>query len=170
MRSGASPHHTREESSSKRDSVSMAIHLGQPLPTGSSDATRRPGTGRTACVAAGSLPIRSCFSWGLPSHEVTPVLVSFYLTVSPIPAPLQEQAVFFSVALSAGHPAPPLAANPPYEVPTFLSGLPPSDHPLNSSLLGECYSTGSLRNRLQPGHFTTSPREICTTTCGPNFM
>lgn len=64
------------------------------------------------------------------------MLVSFYLTVSPIPAPFQEQAVFFSVALSADHSAPPLTANLPYEVPTFLSGFTPSDHALNFSLLG----------------------------------
>ena len=63
----------------------MVIHLDQLLPVGSSDTTRRPGTGRTAYVAVGSLPIRSCFSWGLPSHGVTPVLVSSYLTVSPFP-------------------------------------------------------------------------------------
>ena len=65
----------------------MVIHLDRPLPTGSSDTTRRPDAGRIAYVAVGSLPIRSCFSWGLPSHGVTSVLVSSYLTVSPFPAP-----------------------------------------------------------------------------------
>ena len=82
---------TREESSGKRDSVQgpirgrMVIHLGALLPIRSSDTTRRPGASRTVYVAIESLPIRSCFGWGLPSHGVTPVLVSSYLTVSPIP-------------------------------------------------------------------------------------
>ncbi len=45
------------------------------------------------------------------------------------------EVVFLSVALSAGHPAPLLIANLPYEVPTFLSERTPSDHPLNPFLL-----------------------------------
>ena len=66
------------------------------------------------------------------------MLVSSYLTVSPYPANVFQRrpVVFFSVALSADLSAPPLTANPPYEVPTFLSGVNPSDRALNFSLLG----------------------------------
>ena len=102
---------------------------------GSSDTTRRTGASHAVYVAVERLPIRSCFSWGLPSHEVTSVLVSSYLTVSPFPISLPRQVVFFSVALSADHPAPLLTANSLCEVPTFLSEFPPSERPPDSFLL-----------------------------------
>lgn len=61
----------------------MIIHLDPPLPKDSSGTTRRTDASNTVYVAIERLPIRPCFSWGLPSHEVTSMLVSSYLTVSP---------------------------------------------------------------------------------------
>ena len=72
-------------------------------------------------VSFARFSIWSCFNQGLPSQGVTSLLVSSYLTVSPLP--VLKQAVFFSVALSSGRPEPLLAADLPYEAPTFLPFL-----------------------------------------------
>ena len=121
----------------------MIIHLGPLLPVGSSGTTRRTSASHTVYVAIERLPIRPCFCWGLPSHEVTLMLVSSYLTVSPFPAPVTRQVVFFSVALSADRSAPPLTANTLFEVPTFLWG---------ASSLAIIRSTPSYLSRLTPAH------------------
>ncbi len=103
----------------------MIIHLDPPLPKDSSGTTRRADASNIVYVSIERLPIRPCFDWGLPSREVTSTLVSSYLTVSPLPRLRRILAVFFSVALSADHPTPPLTANLLCEVPTFLSRASP---------------------------------------------
>lgn len=67
----------------------MIIHLDQPLPVGSSESTRKPrcGSHLETSEDVSRLLICSCFGWGLPSQRVTSLLVSFYLTFSPFPAP-----------------------------------------------------------------------------------
>ncbi len=112
----------------------MIIHLGPPLLMGSSDATRRLGAGRSVlrCRRKPSYSVLLQLGFTKPrSHPRAGELLPHRFTVSCS----CERVVFFSVALSADRSAPPLTANLPYEVPTFLSGLPPSDHALNFSLL-----------------------------------
>jgi len=113
----------------------VIIHLGSPLPMSSSDATRRLVAGRDVlrCHRKPSYSVLLQLGFTKPrSHPRAGELLPHRFTVS-YPC---RQVVFFSVALSADHSAPPLTANLPYEVPTFLSGFTPSDHALNFSLLG----------------------------------
>lgn len=63
------------------------IYLGQRLPVASSDQPEssrasNPRTGRKQSVHPS---VRSCSEWGLPSQPVTRLLVSSYLTISPLP-------------------------------------------------------------------------------------
>lgn len=117
----------------------MIIHLGSPLPMSSSDATRRLVAGRDVlrCRRKPSYSVLLQLGFTKPrSHPRAGELLPHRFTVS---YPFR-QVVFFSVALSADHSAPPLTANLPYEVPTFLSGVTLSDHALNFSLLGTLLS------------------------------
>jgi hypothetical protein len=81
------------------------IHLRRRLPGASSDRTR--GLAEPAVRP----PIRSCSGWGLPSQPVSRLLVSSYLTVSPLPA-LSRLGCVLSVALSFGLPRPGVTRHP----------------------------------------------------------
>ena len=97
-----------------------------------------------------------CFDWGLPSQRVTPLLVSFYLTVSPVPKHNQVMlGGLISVALSPDHSELPLAANLPYKVPTFLQCI---THQRSSTKLlhlnsKETYLMESLHSELYFPHY-----------------
>ena len=87
----------------------------------------RPTRGQrrdNACQSEfGDPSIWSCFGWGLPSQPVTRLLVSSYLTVSPLPwiaNKFAAKAVCSLLHLPSGCPAWSLTSILPCEVRTFL--------------------------------------------------
>lgn len=158
----------------------MIIHLGRLLPGGSSDTTLKPKCGPHPETPLTESSIASLF--GLASAGVYQARMSPPCRWALTPpfhhfraAPKRDPAVFFSVALSPGHPELPLTASLPYEVPTFLSpdcfiratlsghiSAPASDHP-------PCSSLGSSKINIlpQPRQRTKdSPLAISTIICG----
>ena len=114
---------SREESRSISGVLySTIIHLGPQLLTGSSNSTRRHRT-RTAFRnfrPAPSYVVLLRLGFTKPqSYLCAGGLLPHRFTFATTRLPVQF-GTFFSVALSPGHPGPPLAANLSYEAPTFL--------------------------------------------------
>jgi hypothetical protein len=112
-----------EERAYKRDPVLRLSAKGRP-----SLWDRRCRRPRAAYPGASNGPFAPCLALlraGLAEPRRSPVaLVSSYLTVSPLPAPVARRRRLFSVALSPGHPGWALPTALPYGVPTFLDTVP----------------------------------------------
>ena len=103
----------------------VIIHLDELLPVTSSNL---PGSlCRADIIRAVTGPknslIWSCFEWGLPSQPVARLLVSSYLTVSPLPHRFPYEAFSSLLHFPSGCPAWPLASTLPCEVRTFLPNI-----------------------------------------------
>ncbi|MDN5338681.1 MAG: hypothetical protein PWQ20_1751 [Thermotogaceae bacterium] len=90
----------------------MVIHLGDVLPHPSCGLPEGENIRRNHLIAPSVWP---CSRWGLPSHRVTPMLVSSYLTFPPLPF---KRAVSVSMALSEDHSSRALPG-----IPSMESGL-----------------------------------------------
>jgi len=118
-----------DEPACKPDSVPgrvgrwAVIHLGLPLPAGSSGLPAGSGgQPSNACAGALSGSLLTLLRVGFTEPPRSPgVLVVSYTTVSPLPD-VVRQAVCSLWHCPAGHPGSPLATTLPFGVRTFLDG------------------------------------------------
>src|SRR3954447_19860998 len=132
-----------------------AIHLGLPLPAGSSGLPA--GLGRAALerlrrTAADRRPSWPCSGWGLPSHTGHPVcggLLHHRFTLTSIAVRRRDAGGLFSVALSRGSPRVAVNDHPALWSPDVprRRGLPRRrDRPADSSVVPP--SLGGLAARV----------------------
>ena len=133
------------------------IHLGPPLPAGSSGPPAGIGRAalerlrRTASGRPGRRPFRPCSGWGLPSHTGHPVcggLLHRRFTLAGASSEDATPAVCSLWHCPAGHPGSPLATTLPCGARTFLGGGSPRrrDRPADSSVVpASLDETGSCK-------------------------
>ena len=148
-------------------SQSAAIHLGLPLPTGSSGLPA--SIGRAALERSRStftcdpVPSWPCSGWGLPSR---PSHLGRWWSLTPPFHPYRgfRRGGLFSVALSRGSPLVAVNNHPALWSPDFPRQSPAAaalpTHPLSEDIPAAGTGCPPVRTLVDFSHDTTSPRRL----------